>query len=396
MNIFNSLGSNYDINFVLKSLVYSGKNKDRKELEKYLGEKYDGQVFLVYKGREAITLALKLSKLPKGSFVAINGFTCFAVYEAVKNAGLEVEYLDISVDDLNFSPEELNKKIASNRKIKAVIIQNTLGYPCKLPEISKICIKNNLILIEDLAHSVGTIYKGGNEAGKLGDFTILSFSQDKVIDAITGGALIVKNSKFENGPENIGAISNMGFPSIYPLLTFKIRKTYRFYIGKVLHCFFKKMNILSDPMRSLKKDEEHKLSDYFAGLALYQLKKLKLQLEHRKKISNIYKDNLPNDIQIKNTALNIMRSTNLRYPILVKKREDLIQLLKQKGIYVSDIWYDSPIAPKKYLKLTDYKNQCPNSEKIATEILNLPTHINLSENKALRICRIIKLWMKLA
>lgn len=394
MAVFNSLGSNYNFDFVLKSLFFRRKKKDREELEEYLQKKYEGKVFLVYKGREAITLALELSKLPQGSYVAINGFTCFAVYEAIKNAGLKIEYLDISKDDLNFSPEELEEKLAQNPKIKAVIIQNTLGYPCKIGEISKICRKNNLILIEDLAHSVGTIYQDNSEAGTVGDFTVLSFSQDKIIDAITGGALIVGNSNYRNEHKKIDGSVNQTFFSFYPLLTFKIRKTYPFFIGKVLHFIFKKMNILSDPMASLQKGAIHNLPDYFASLALMQFKNLKSQLGHRRKISQIYKNNLPDEIQIKNARNNILTSTNLRFPIFIKERQKLIQYLKGKGVYISDIWYDSPIAPKKYIHLTDYKNQCLNSEKISSGILNLPTHINVSEKGALEICNIINLWMK--
>lgn len=187
MSIFNSLGSNYDFNFVLKTLFARGEDS---KLKSFLENKYPGKATLLYKGREAIELGLKSLNLPKGSFVAINGFTCFAVYDAIKKAGLNVEYLDIEKGDLNFSPESLQAALTKDSKIKAVIIQNTLGFPCDIDNISKICQENKLILIEDLAHSIGTRYENGQEAGTVGDMVILSFSQDKMIDAVSGGALI--------------------------------------------------------------------------------------------------------------------------------------------------------------------------------------------------------------
>lgn len=183
MSIFNSLGSNYDFNFVLKSLFSRGDG----HLKSFLENKYKGQVTLVYKGRDAIELAL--SNLPKRSFIGINGFTCFAVYEAIKKAGMEVSYLDIEKGELNFSAQTLKK--ATN--LKAVIIQNTLGYPCDIEKIAQICQENKIILIEDLAHCVGTKYENGMEAGMMGDFVVLSFSQDKIADAVSGGALIKRN-----------------------------------------------------------------------------------------------------------------------------------------------------------------------------------------------------------
>lgn len=185
MSIFNSLGSNYDFNFVLKSLFSRGND----DLKSFLENKYKGQVTLVYKGREAIELAL--GNINKGSLVGINDFTCIAVYEAVKKAGMEVEYLDIDKGELNFSAETLKKAV----NVKAVIIQNTLGYPCDIEKIAQICKEKKIILIEDLAHSIGTRYENGEEAGMVGDFVVLSFSQDKIIDAVSGGALISRINK---------------------------------------------------------------------------------------------------------------------------------------------------------------------------------------------------------
>lgn len=180
MNIFNSLGSNYDFQFVLKSLFSRGGG----DLKKILEDKYKGRVTLTRKGREAIELAL--SGLPPGSLIAINGFTCFAVYEAIKKAEHKALYLDIDKGDLNFSADTLKRAF----NVKAVIVQNTLGYPCDIEKIAQICKENKIILIEDLAHCVGTKYESGVEAGTVGDFVALSFSQDKMIDAVSGGALI--------------------------------------------------------------------------------------------------------------------------------------------------------------------------------------------------------------
>ncbi len=190
MSIFNSLGSNYNFKIVWQTLFSSNDKQSREALNKYLEDKYEGQVTLVYKGRQAIEMGLKNLNLHTGSFVAINGFTCFAVYEAIKNAGLNAEYLDIEKGQLNFSPDTLQKAINKNPLIKVVIIQNTLGYPCEIDKIAQICKENELTLIEDLAHSVGTKYENGKEAGSVGDFVVLSFSQDKIIDCVSGGALI--------------------------------------------------------------------------------------------------------------------------------------------------------------------------------------------------------------
>lgn len=388
MSIFNSLGSNYDLKFVVKSLFsFSGSTTDLKNL---LEEKYGGKVILLYKGREAIELALRLSNLSKDSYVAINGFTCFAVYEAIKKANLNVEYLDIEKGDLNFSAKTLQKKINENPKITAVIIQNTLGYPCDIEVISKVCKDNNIILIEDLAHCVGTKYENGEEAGTGGDFVVLSFSQDKMVDGISGGALIMKNDFKEQF--NSLSLGQQLIDKLYPFFTFLIRKTYFFGLGKLFHYFLKKLNLLSKPMPNI--NGFHNLPNWYSKLIAKQFENSDENLNHRKAVASIYAKLINPKILSPKIVEQIPLSTNLRFPIFVNKRGDLIKYLAQRGIYISDIWYDAPIAPKKYLSQTDYTNQCPNAELASAEILNLPTHQNVSQNDAQKISNLVNQWLQ--
>ncbi len=142
MRIFNSLGSNYDLSFALRALLTSNSTNSPLKLKEYLENKYGGKVKLLYKGREAISLALFMADLPKGSEVAVCGFTCYAVYKAVKDAGYEASYVDITQKDLNFSAYDLEEVIKKNSAIKVVIIQNTLGYACDIKGIIEVCKKN--------------------------------------------------------------------------------------------------------------------------------------------------------------------------------------------------------------------------------------------------------------
>ena len=391
MSVFNSLGSNYDLSFALRALFL---NKDV-NLNKYLEEKYGGEAILLFKGREAITLALQTLNLPEDSQVAVNGFTCYAVYRAIEEAGCKPVLIDIPKDDLNFTRSDLASNLAKNADIKAVIVQNTLGFPCDIEEISKFCKEKKLILIEDLAYSVGAKYKNGMEAGRVGDFTMLSFSQDKIIDGISGGALIIKNFKFQ--------ISNFKFtnPSfgrqlkdrLYPILTWKIRNTYDFGVGKVLHFIFKNLGLLSTLMdNSLYR--LLKLPSFYQALALDSIERLEKDITHRKKIANIYKENLSRKIMFEKLNSQIDNSSNLRFPIFVNNRETLIKFLKNKKFYISDIWYDAPIAPKRFMKKINYNNDCPNAEKISDVILNLPTHKNISEKQALYLSDLINKCLK--
>jgi dTDP-4-amino-4,6-dideoxygalactose transaminase len=394
MTVFNSLGSNYTFKFVLQALFAKNHKNAAIDLKNYLKDRYRGEVYLLYKGREAIQLALEVLNLPKESSVAINGFTCYAVYKAIKNAGFNTIYIDIPATDLNFSTESFRSTLKKYPHIRVLLIQNTLGYPCDIESIIKICKEENIILIEDLAHSIGTVYANGQEAGIVGDFTVLSFSQDKMIDGISGGALIVRNPKYK--------IKNSRFITIplkiqkrdrlYPLFTYLIRNTYSSGFGKMLHLVLKKLHALSAPMDALG-DYLHELPDWYSRLVHLQFNDLESNILHRKEIAAIYAENLDKKIFSESVVKKINNSSNLRFPIFVQNREKLIQYLKDYNIFISDIWYDAPIAPKKYMKLTNYKNTCQNSEKVSQMILNLPTHINISKSQAKELTQKINIWL---
>jgi dTDP-4-amino-4,6-dideoxygalactose transaminase len=298
---------------------------------------------------------------------------------------------------LNFAPNTLKSELKKNPNIKVVVIQNTLGYPCNIEEIAKICRERKIFLIEDLAHSVGTTYEG-QEAGQVGDFTVLSFSQDKIIDGVSGGALVIRNKDYQQKElPSLEKITNKQqiIDHLYPIFTYAIRTTYRIGVGKLIHAVLKKSGLLSNPMGNQKVDELCALPDWYSSLAYECLQNLQSNLAHRKEIAFVYAKEINPEILMKSIVENIPMSTNLRFPIFVKNRSNIIKHLKSYGIYVSDIWYDAPIAPKKYMNMTDYENQCPESEKMSGQILNLPTHQNISKKQAKIIAERVNQWLKL-
>jgi perosamine synthetase len=395
MPIFNSLGSNYTFSFVLQSLLANNDTNHEVKLKNFLEKKYQGEAILLYKGREALRLALQIIN-QKDAVVAICGYTCFAVYDPIVKENYDVEYLDIEKETFHFSFDTIKNHVEKNKKIKVLIVQNTLGYPCEIEKIAAYCKEKNIILIEDLAHAIGTVYDNGKEAGTLGDFTFLSFSQDKMIDGISGGALIVRNAKFKlkSSEEKLSEISfnKQLIDRSYPLFTFLIRKTYGFGFGKVLHKLLRTFKLLSNPMSDA--GEIHTLASWYSSLILKEFENLEENLSHRRKIASVYTEKLNKGIVSEFVKQNILLSTNLRFPIIVEGRERLIKYLKQNGVFVSDIWYDSPVAPKKYQRLSNYDHQCPDAEQVSEHMLNLPTHRNISEKDAERITKKINQWLQ--
>jgi dTDP-4-amino-4,6-dideoxygalactose transaminase len=397
MSIFNSLGSNYTFEFVLETLSAGDKESSKLLLKKFLEEYYSGDAVLVYKGREALQLALRSIAL-KNTTVGVCGFTCFAVYDAVAKEGYTAEYLDID-ESLQFSFETFKKAAEKNPALKVLIIQNTLGFPCDIEKIAKYCREKNIILIEDLAHSIGANYDINKQAGTVGDYVVLSFSQDKMIDGISGGALITRTQASRHSNHKDAHLSHIAFQKqkrdrLYPLFTFLIRKTYASGFGKALHLLLKKRKLLTQPMDNLDNEHIFELPNWYCQLILSEYHQLDKNLKQRKKIAKIYAETLNNKVQEDSIVEKIPLSANLRYPIFVPNRDKLIAFLKQSSIYVSDIWYDAPIGPKKYMARTNYKGECPVSEKVSERIINLPTHRNVTETQAKFIAEKVNEWLK--
>jgi dTDP-4-amino-4,6-dideoxygalactose transaminase len=370
------------------------------EFKKYLG---DGYTFSFNAGRSADLAILNALNFKKGDEVLLQAFTCNAAVNPIIHLGLKPIFVDID-DSLNLNPNDLKKKITF--KTKAIFIQHTFGWPAQINEIKKISQQYNLYLIEDCAHALGAKYHGVL-CGTFGDASFFSFGRDKVISSVYGGMAFTKDEKIS---ENLKYFQKkVDFPSnfwilqqlLHPILmNYLILPSYNFLkIGQLILAALINLKILSKSVESV--ENKGKLPNYFpkkipnslALLAKNQFKKLEEFNSHRKFIAKIYQENLKN----KNFVLPFSKEDNLRepiflkYPILTKNSQKIISKLKKEGIILEDGWRNSVVVPPKTdLKEVYYQpGSCPEAEKAAKKIINLPTHINITKETAEKIVSLI-------
>ncbi|KUK79372.1 MAG: DegT/DnrJ/eryc1/StrS aminotransferase [Microgenomates bacterium 39_7] len=408
--IFNSLGSNYSLEdalLALKELTWPNQ-KSKMELKQKLQKEYGGEVILLFSGRDAIEYCLKAYGIKKNDTVLSQAFSCSSIEEAVNRVGAKVEYFDLSPDAINTTLSQV--KLAHDRSSnpKVIILQHGLGYVDEIVKIKEFCLKNDLILIEDLAQAVGADDDLGGKVGSYGDAVILSFGRDKILDGITGGAVIFRtNSKvpyslpeltdwfeLEHDRQNKKQVLKL---LLYPSFTFIIRSTYRIGVGKMIHRLAKKGNLMASSIISTH-DNYQSFPTYFAPLVIRKLETINSQLNHRRKISLQYYQQLTlNNLfepLVDQKAIN--RATNLRFPLLLDSEEalnSLIDFLKTREIYLEDRWYKSPVDSGSLEFASSYQSgSCPNAEKLSKRLLNLPTHHGLSVKEANKIIDAIKCW----
>ena len=428
--IFNSLGSNYDCAqmWALKWGRNRGNGDEQREsLAAALQEKLtraDGakpDIKLYYKAREALEVGWRASGLAAGDEVAINGFTCYVVYQSLARASLKAVYVDVGSKKLNFDLASLKAALKAHPKLKAVVFQNTFGYqPSELEAMVDFCRAKGLMIVEDLAHSLGMVYswqneaertgyKNGPTAGTIGDWGVVSFSQDKGLDVVSGGALIINNPKLmkikdRNQEEVLMEVGTrqQRKDHNYPWRTGLIRDWYWCGLGKAGHWWWKKRGELSNPM-SYEGDEGgvHLMTGWQAEAAKEMLNNESswpLVLDGRRAVARVYWLGLNKRWQVSDLEpWQIEWGSCLRYPILVEpgRRAGLIEFLAKRGIFVGDVWYDSVIAPKKWQAKSSYKKgECPEGERLAGAVLNLPTHRKMSERRAIKVVKLVNEYLE--
>ncbi len=353
-----------------------GRERDRAELVRYLEKKYGGnaragdkeklaqmsknsgtivseqvkdvggRAILCKNGRSALCLALK-AYFDRGDKVIVNGFTCYAVVEAVKKAGLTPVFADISREDLNFNAKTL-EKVADGAR--GIIIQNSLGNPIDILAIEKFAREQNLILIEDLAHSAGRTYKDGREMGTVGTATVLSFGKDKAIDTTSGGAVILRDpcKNAITAPVKLPKLSDHLRARFYPLLGAICRGSTRVHLGGVLMRGLVKIHWVEKSADN-RLDLERKISKFEAKLALKQLK----SLSGRAPIREFY---------------------------LVDDRDEVLRKLRRAGYYFDGFWYERPVSPERYYQKVHFpEKNCPEAVFVSQHIVNFPKYYTKKE-----------------
>ena len=144
-----------------------------------------------YFGRGAIWNAVCIMELTETDNVLMPAYHCSIEVEAVLKAGTQVRFYNVN-RNMRVDLHDLKEKIDDNTK--AVFVIHYFGFPQPIDEIKKICEENDLLLIEDAAHSLFSSYKG-RFLGTHGDFGVLSMKKSLPIP--NGGALMINNSNYQ-------------------------------------------------------------------------------------------------------------------------------------------------------------------------------------------------------
>ncbi|MDD5640726.1 MAG: DegT/DnrJ/EryC1/StrS family aminotransferase [Syntrophales bacterium] len=352
--------------------------KLRETLSTLLGRRY---VFLFNSGRVALYALLKAYNCP--GKVIVPAYNCIVVPEAVIYAGYEPVFADINYGSLNMT--EVTMENVLSKEVTAVLMTHQFGIPCNVDEIEKLGRRYGTLVVEDAAAALGA-QVGDRPAGSLGDASILSFGNTKVLSAGSGGALLTDDPELAHRVQQLMPSEShqkyqidlafyfltlawkVAFSSaLYPL----VQKAYRFLKSDEL------FQVVS-PKTRMPNNFLQPCSAFSAALCLLQLDRLEKIVERRNSLARIYADKLAG------TSLGLpqvprgMVPAWIQFPIVVNEKERFFDYMRNRGI---DLSWTFRYACSESFGVTD----CPKAQKAARTVLGMPTYPALTANNAYQI-----------
>ena len=137
----------------------------------------------------ALFLSLKAIGIEPGAKVLIPAFTFAAVPSAVIHAGGEPILVDVAAN-YRIDIRDFEAKLSDD--VEAVIISHMRGHTSDMDAIMRLCNARSVPVIEDAAHSLGTLWSG-RKIGTIGAIGCFSFQSFKLMNAGEGGMLITRD-----------------------------------------------------------------------------------------------------------------------------------------------------------------------------------------------------------
>jgi len=333
-------------------MIASGEyvRKFEEKFSEYIGIKYG---VATTSGTSALCIALKAIDIKEGDKVLTTPFSFIATANSVLYCNAKPEFCDIDERTFNINPEEIEKKLAEDDRIKALQIVHLYGLPCDMDKIMKIVREYQIKLIEDCAQSHGAEYEG-KKVGSFGDLSCFSFYPTKNMTTGEGGIILTNNEELA---ENCRLFINHGMKERY-------------------------------------KHEElgfnYRMTNMQAALGLCQLGKLDEFNEKRIRNAAFLSENLGLLEWIKTPYVpENVKHVFHQYTIKLKvDRETFVDYLSREGIGYG-IHYPRTIPQQPFYRKLGYNEKFEVADNLAERVVSLPVHPALSDDDLDRVVDVV-------
>ncbi len=324
-------------------------------LEKEVAE-YCGRIYGVgvASGTDALTLALRASGVARGDEVLVPSFSFIATADSVSLLGAIPVFVDIRPDTFSIDPVELQAKITG--MTKAIVPVHLYGQSADMGEIDEIARRNNLVVIEDNAQSIGAMYKG-RRTGAMGHLGCLSFFPSKNLGAYGDGGMVLADS---------------------PETTSRLRSLRAHGTTKKYYSTEQGWNSRLDELQaSILRVKLRHLEEWNAGrrsrAALYD-----------KLLSSVEEITLPRIAEDRDHVYH-------QYTIRMARRDQVQRRMREEYSVQSTVYYPVPIHLQPIYSDLGYKDgDLPETERASAEVLSLPIYPELTDQQIAYVAYALK------
>lgn len=294
---------------------------------------------------QGLDLILKVLNISGDHEILTTPYTYVATSNAALHRGIKPTFVDLKKDSFFMDEQKLYDAITP--KTKVILTVDIGGVPVDFDAIKAILKakgREDIHLISDSAHSLGSYYKG-ERVGTQFDFHVFSFHAVKNLTTAEGGAIT-----FNGNREDLAQVFK------YTSLNGQSKDA----LSKMKAGSWQ-YDILTDGMKC-------NMTDISATIGLVQLERYEKMLRQRKKLSHIYHQMLSEKewAMLPFLENDIMESSYHLYPFRIKgftesQRDQVIQELAGMGIstnvhyipipmftYYKEIGYDIKDYPNAY------------------------------------------------
>ena len=350
---------------VLKSdfLTTGPKSAEFEEAVKaYTGSKY---AVAISNGTSALHAACYAAGIGPGDEVITTPLTFAASANCVLYCGGMPVFADVDPKTYNIDPEDVERKITE--KTKAIIPVHLAGQPCDMDWIHEIAEKHHLIVIEDGAHALSSVYKG-EKIGHLSDATTFSFHPVKPITTGEGGMIMTNREDWYQ-----------------KMLLFRS------------HCITRDPELMTRNdgpwfYQQLDLGYNYRITDIQCALGISQMKKLERFLDRRKELVRRYNEAFKENENIITPYQMYGAESGWHLyiiQVLHHDRKKVFEQLREKGIGVNVHYI--PVYMHPYYQKNGYENvHCKNAEEIYSRIISLPLYPGLTDEEQDRVIEAVQ------
>lgn len=335
-------------------------------------------------GTAALHLACMAIDLQPGDAIIVPSVTFLATANAGRFCGADVVFADVDPDSGLMTAETLEAAIArgGKYKLRAVLPVHVNGHCADLVAIRAVADKNNLAVIEDACHALGTLHPAGNGAtARSGDCALsrmacFSLHPVKTMTTGEGGVTTTSDARLA---ERMRLLRNHGM-SRNPA-EFTLPDQARDKDGSANPWYYEMLAL----------GPNYRITDFACALGLSQLRKLEHFIARRRELTALYNRSLaplapmlrpvPHDPR-QDAALHLY-AVLIDFAKLGKSRAQVMAELKALGIG-TQVHY-LPVHRQPYYRGLYGNIDLPGADRYYDRVLSIPLYPDMENSDVTRV-----------